>query len=320
MRLGRVAPFWMILTFLACDDAGGAAPTPVAEAITRVDTTTVARTPPKEEPPAPPPVKKSPYRYVDLQVRSSLEASFVNATDTETGQKLAQVTKRVLVWWINVRRELLKNDRLEVVYELPGGDEEPIVHAVWFHSQKLQALKVAVRHQLEGERFPRYYDADGVEVERHLINSPIADYEQVTSLLGDGRGHRGVDFKTPIGTMVRSPFNGRVLRRNWARRRNGNCLEIVDSKTGLHAYFLHLSSIAKRVRPGRRIRKGQLLARSGNTGRSSAPHLHYQLERRGRAVDPFRVHRTKRKRLTPEQTAEVKAALERFSGLRTGSS
>jgi murein DD-endopeptidase MepM/ murein hydrolase activator NlpD len=271
---------------------------------------------------APPPAPPARFRYADLTIERSLEVAFVGRTNVELGQKLAQVTKRVLVWWVDVHRELHKGDRIEVVYELQDDPNlEPIVHAIWFRSRQHGRLLTAVRHQLEGEKFARWYDETGAEIERRLVNGPIAEYEQITSLIGDGRGHRGMDFKAPIGTPITSPFDGVVRRKNWARRRNGNCLEIVDSKTGMSVYFLHLSSFAKGMHVGARVKKGQLLARSGNTGRSSAPHLHYQLERPdGRVVDPLRVHKVERRKLPQEKVAEVREALQRFGTYRTGSS
>ncbi len=309
----------VLIGFVACDGAEAVPATPAAvQAAMLPKTATVALAAVIDEPP---PRPASKYRYADLRIDSSLEAACVGAAGVETGQKLAQVAKRVLVWWVDVRRELYKGDHVELVYEVPEDRSvEPIAHAIWFHSQKLGRTVTAVRHQLEGETFPRWYGEDGIEIEQRLVNSPLVDYEQITSLIGDGRGHHGVDFKTPVGTPVVSPFNGWVKRRNWARRRNGNCLEIVDAKTGMSAFFLHLSGFAKGLRSGMRVKAGQLLARSGNTGRSSAPHLHYQLERRGRVVDPFRVQKAIRRRLPQGKVVEVREALQRFGTYRTGSS
>ena len=274
------------------------------------------QTPTPPTPPAPP---ASPYRSVRFEVVSSLERSFVEATDEEIGPKLTQVVKRALVWWVNPRRELYKGDRLEVVYE-PVEDAEPIAHAIWFTSQKLGKTKAAVRFQAEGDKFARWYEPDGRELEKQLRHSPIEEYEQITSLLGDGRRHKGIDFKAPTGTPIRAPFSGRVVRRNWARRRNGNCLEIFDPKTKTTAYFLHLDRIGRGMRPGRWVKRGQQLATSGNTGRSFAPHLHYQLERRGRAIDPFRYYPTRRARLQGAQVKALGEELAQFEALRSGSS
>lgn len=216
---------------------------------------------------------------------------------------------RILVWSMQVSRDGRKGDKLEVLYELPTaqpsevaavGDagpavKEPVVLALRYGSQKLGRLITAYRFKPEGAPFARYYTSDGVEVEEHLVESPISDYEQVTSLLRDGRRHKGVDFKTPVGTPVRSPFDGQITRRNWHFSANGNCIEIVDAKTGRHAIFLHLEAVPKEMQAGRSVRRGEVVARSGNSGHSTAPHLHYQLEAPdGRILDPFAVLATKK--------------------------
>lgn len=241
---------------------------------------------------------------LSVAIQHSLEASLSRA-DAELGPALAQVAKRVLVWWLDVRRDLRAGDELELMFERVP-DAEPVLLWVAYRSDKHGRRFEAVRHQPTGSPFARYYDRDGREVEARLQQSPIESYEQVTSLIGDGRGHKGVDFKAPVGTPIVSPFDGTVTRRNWSTRGNGRCLEIADAKTGVRAMFLHLSEIV--VRPGDRVRQGQLLARSGNTGRSTAPHLHYQLEREnGRIVDPLRFHDTHHRRLPETERAALSA-------------
>ena len=89
-----------------------------------------------------------------------------------------------------------------------------------------------------------------------------------------------------------------IQRRNWNFRGNGNCLDILDPASGRHAIFLHLEVAAQGDAAGRRVKKGEQIALSGNSGHSFAPHLHYQLEdASGRVLDPFEIHRTERRAL-----------------------
>ncbi len=99
-----------------------------------------------------------------------------------------------------------------------------------------------------------------------LENSPLDDYEQVTSLLRDGRRHKGVDFKAAVGTPVKAPFTGVVKRKNWNFSSNGNCLELEElGGKRRRALFLHLSELphepqarnALLGRPGHRRQRQQ---------------------------------------------------------------
>jgi murein DD-endopeptidase len=245
--------------------------------------------------------------------------------DRVYGEQLTQVVNRLLVWTLQISRDGRPGDKLEVLWEpAAGGVEgtagqegasahEPTVHALRFTSQKLGKTLSAYRYKAPGSAFARYYQADGTEVEERLVDSPVSDYEQITSLLRDGRRHKGVDFKCPAGSPVSAPFDGEVVRRNWHFGANGNCLELVDARSGRHAFFLHLEPIAAEMRPGRRVHKGERLATSGNTGHSTAPHLHYQLESPdGRVLDPFQIHETRRQALDSLARAGFEAERRRL--------
>jgi murein DD-endopeptidase MepM/ murein hydrolase activator NlpD len=257
-------------------------------------------------------------KYVHVTIRSTLEGALVAATGKRLGPALAQVAKRSMVWSVDPRKEIWRGDRLELVYETPM-DGEPIIHAFWYWSRKLGETVKGVLYRTDGSKFARYYHPDGREVELRLKDSPMKVYEQITSLLKDGRRHRGVDFKAPIGTPVYSPFSGKVRRKNWATRANGNSIDIQKRRSKVRAYFLHLDTIAKGIRLGTRVKKGQLIGYAGNTGRSTAPHLHYQLQRgrRGRIIDPFDFHRTWRARLPDSEVANLRALFEKYGRLRT---
>lgn len=255
-------------------------------------------------------------RRVSVEIHGSLTASLVGVLGREVGDPLALVTNRLLVWGLDPSRDLRAGDRLDVIYSLPAG-EEPMVHAIRFHSSKLGRTLQGYRYQETGARWARLYDADGLEVERRLRNGPIDDYEQITSLLRDGRRHQGVDFKAPVGTEVKIPWDGTVVRKNWNYRFNGGSLEVRDGK-GRSIIFLHLDSVESALQAGSRVRAGQVVARSGNTGRSTAPHLHYQVMAGKKVLDPFDLHETWRRSLpASERTAfdQRRAELERLLDL-----
>ncbi|WP_243338118.1 M23 family metallopeptidase, partial [Anaeromyxobacter soli] len=225
--------------------------------------------------------------------------------DRAIADQLTQVVNRLLVWDLQVARDGRKGDRLEILYTpsppaAPGlpPSAEPVVEAVRYVSQKLGKAFSVYRFQAEGARWARYYREDGSELEEHIVDAPIGEYEQVTSLLRDGRRHKGVDYKAPVGSPVFAPFEGVIQRRNWNFRGNGNCLDILDPASGRHAIFLHLEVLPKEMIAGRRVKKGEQIALSGNSGHSFAPHLHYQLEdASGRVLDPFEVHKIEHRSL-----------------------
>ncbi len=246
-------------------------------------------------------------------------AAALPAEDRALADGLAQMVNRILVWHLQVSRDGRHGDQVEVLYALPAPEQrEPVVEAVRYTSLKLGRTFEAFRYRPQGSPFARYYQTDGSEVEERLLDGPIADYEQVTSLLRDGRRHKGIDFKTPVGSPVMAPFDGVVARRNWHFTANGNCLDILDSASGRHAIFLHLESVPREMQPGTRVRRGQLIAHSGNSGHSTAPHLHYQLESAdGRILDPFEIHKTRRIALQGAAKAGFDEERARLEGLLT---
>ena len=155
---------------------------------------------------------------------------------------------------------------------------------------------------------PHYYDAQGFRYQPRLFNSPI-DYMTITSYLGDGRNHKGLDLQAPTGTPIRTPYKAVVEGRSWSRSKQGLALQLLYVDLGIRARFFHLSRIAPGIKKGRALDPGAIIALSGNTGHSTGPHLHYQLEdaRTGAILDPLRVHGFGSERLQPDEQRAFEA-------------
>lgn len=297
----------------APEPAAATAPAPVAAAPQAVEAPApVAAAAPAPVAAAAPAPASDGFASFTATINGPLESAIVAATNKDTGTALTQVVNRSLVWWLRVPQDLVKGDTLSVVYETRDG-KEPIVHAVRYASGKLGKTFEAYRYKASRDDFSRFYQPDGVELEERLVDAPLESYEQVTSLLRDGRRHKGVDFKTPVGTPVRATFDGVISRKNWNFRGNGNSLEIEESGgQGRTALYLHLSELPKTVRPGDRVKRGQVIAQSGNSGHSFAPHLHYQLMKGDSVVDPFDSHKTTRASLPLTERAAFEQAMAKL--------
>jgi murein DD-endopeptidase MepM/ murein hydrolase activator NlpD len=245
-------------------------------------------------------LEKLGWKRLDVTVNGPLETSVVAKVGPELGPRLVQVLVRSLVWWLSVPQDLRRGDRLQALYEERPG-EDPIVYVVRYQSEKMGKTFRAYRYKLPNAPFARFYTADGQELEARLQHPALDDYEQVTSLLRDGRGHKGVDFKTPMGSPVKAPFDATVVKKNWNFRGNGNSIELRES--GGHGWtvmFLHLAEPPS-LAVGAHVSRGEVVGKSGNTGHSFAPHLHYQLMAGQKILDPFAVQETFHRKLPDAQ-------------------
>ncbi|MFZ5468308.1 MAG: M23 family metallopeptidase [Myxococcota bacterium] len=291
------------------------------------------KTPEPPAPPAPPPVAVSEVaqpavppppadpliaaglKRAQVSLHGPLETALVESVGRDVGEALTQVVTRALVWWVQVPADLRKGDAVDVLFQ-PRAGEEPLVHAVRLTSQKHDKTFEAFRFQPPGAAFARFFTPSGEELEERLEDAPLDEYEQITSLLRDGRRHKGVDFKTPVGTPVKATFFGTITRKNWSFRANGNCLELSEAGGRRKAVFLHLSELPRSLRVGQRVAKGDVIAQSGNSGRSFAPHLHYQLENAsGKVMDPFQSHKSFRRSVLAAHKPLLEAEIRRLQGL-----
>ncbi len=256
---------------------------------------------------------KGPLKAFTIHIHGALESGIVDAVGKQVGTPLTQVVNRSLVWWLRVPQDLVKGDTLSAVYE-ERPNQEPLVHAVRLTSSKLGKTMEAYRFKADGSPYAHFYSPDGNELELHLVDGPLDNWDQITSLLKDGRHHQGVDFKTPQGTPVKATFDGVISRKTWAFRGNGNSLDVEESGgQHRHALFLHLSDLPKTTVVGQHVKKGEVIAQSGNTGHSFAPHLHYQLiGADGKLLDPFESHKTTREAIEPKQKPKLDAEIARL--------
>jgi murein DD-endopeptidase MepM/ murein hydrolase activator NlpD len=124
-----------------------------------------------------------------------------------------------------------------------------------------------------------------IAMEKLPLAMPVKDSFRYTSGFGRrwGRAHEGIDMAAPVGTPIHAPGDGVVT---FAGRQGayGNLIKI-EHELGVETRYGHLSRI--RVKVGQRVSQGERIGDMGNTGRSTGPHLHYEVRMKGRAVDPM---------------------------------
>jgi murein DD-endopeptidase MepM/ murein hydrolase activator NlpD len=234
-------------------------------------------------------------RLAKVTIKGAIARDFSEQLGKVDGNRLAITAGRLYVWWLDVRSDPRKGDTTAVVYEPDEFKEaEVLVHALNYRSQKMGKVFEAFLFKPTSWPHPTWFDADGQEVPVTIAPAPIRSYQQITALVGDGRKHGGMDFKAPVGTEVLAPWDATVARVNWNLRYNGNSIELTSK--GRKLRYLHLSKIGDGVKPGAKLKAGQVIGLSGNTGRSFAPHLHYEIVGgNGRTLDPLDVHEVSRR-------------------------
>lgn len=246
---------------------------------------------------------------IKANITDSLARTFQIA-DPDHADVVSAVYARLFAFDLHLRTDLKRGDSLKVAYTWDGALAH--IAAASYTSGALGKTLNAYEFQASGDKYPSYWDENGQERELRLVDGPLADYEQITSLLKDRPKHHGMDFKTPEGTPITSPKPGHVEQVNWNWTNNGNCVEVVYPD-GTTAKFLHMSRVD--VKAGDSVQKGTPLGLTGNTGHSTAPHLHYELEKNGTIVDPVDYHGTVRRSLPASDMASFNAEKARLEAM-----
>lgn len=186
-----------------------------------------------------------------------------------------------------VAKERAQQFPLEQPHDEPrGGLAEPLTLA---QAAALQGEEAARLAQRLDALLPQARRLAAREAARPM-GEPVDGDPRITSEYGlrpnpFGAGvefHNGMDFQVPIGTPVRATADGVVAS---AERRAGYGLcVVIDHAFGYSSLFGHLSKVL--VQPGQKVKRGEVIALSGNSGRSTGPHLHYSLFYGEKTVDP----------------------------------
>jgi murein DD-endopeptidase MepM/ murein hydrolase activator NlpD len=158
-----------------------------------------------------------------------------------------------------------------------------------------------------------YFNHKGESVRKALMRTPI-DGARLSSrfgrrrhpILGYMKAHRGIDFAAPRGTPIMAAGRGVVV----AAGRNGSygLYVRIRHNTTYSTAYAHMRGIARSIRRGRRVRQGQTIGYVGTTGRSTGPHLHYEILRNNRRINPLGLKLPSGKKLKGNQLRQFQVA------------
>jgi murein DD-endopeptidase MepM/ murein hydrolase activator NlpD len=252
------------------------------------------------------------------------DSLFLSADRSDVPRGITIDLIRLFSWDVDFQRDIRAGDGFEILFEevsleddtdaVRGGD---LLYAgLSLSGESLDAFRFEPE---DGE--VEYFDRTGRSLRKFLLRTPI-DGARLSSrfgmrkhpILGYSRMHKGADFAAPSGTPIYAAGSGRVV----SAGRNGgygNYIRLRHSGEYSTAYA-HLSRFAKGIGPGKRIRQGQVIGYVGTTGRSTGAHLHYEVLRNDKQINPLEVKQPPTSQLTGADLKRFNTEVARIDRLR----
>lgn len=225
---------------------------------------------------------------------------------------------RLFSWDVDFQRDIRPGDSFNVLVErahLKNGDVArwgDVLYADMTVRGKTQRYFRFESKNRKGRTRVGYFDEKGYSARKPLLKTPV-DGARLSSgygrrrhpILGYTKMHRGVDFAAPSGTPVYAAGNGTIssVGRNGGY---GRYVKIRHNGRYSTAYG-HLRRYARGMKRGKRVRQGQVIGYVGSSGRSTGPHLHYEVLVGGRQVNPLRLRLPSGRRLKGQELASFRA-------------
>ncbi|WP_415313726.1 peptidoglycan DD-metalloendopeptidase family protein [Candidatus Pelagibacter sp. Uisw_106] len=219
------------------------------------------------------------------------QSLYKTAIDLNVQPNLIIEFARIYGFQVDFQRDIRKNDNFQIMYEVFEDDDGKIFETgnIIFANLKLSG-KNNTLYYFEKKESKGHYDENGKSVEKALMKTPI-NGARLSSPFGmrkhpiDGfnKMHKGTDFAAPMGTPIMASGSGLITRARWCGG-GGNCIKIKHNST-YETIYAHMKNFARGIKEGIRVKQGQIIGYVGSTGKSTGPHLHYEVVVNGKKVN-----------------------------------
>ena len=220
-----------------------------------------------------------------------LQSLYKTAIDLDVQPNIIIEFARIYGFQVDFQRDIRKNDIFQIMYEVFEDDNGKIFETgnVIFADLKLSGTNNLL-YYFDKKGSEGHYNQNGMSVKKALMKTPI-NGARLSSAFGmrkhpiDGynKMHRGTDFAAPTGTPIMASGNGVVIRARWCGG-GGNCIKIKHNST-YQTIYAHMKSFATGIKEGIRVKQGQIIGFVGSTGKSTGPHLHYEVIKNGKKIN-----------------------------------
>ena len=228
-----------------------------------------------------------------LRVKNSVSKTLKSS---EIPTNIAKEFLHQLSYTIDFQRDVKNGDIIDILYEANFTKNEKIVG----EPALLYGLMNLTDHKLELFKYrlsngkADYFDANGKSIRKHLMRTPVQGARLSSKfgvrkhpILGYSKMHRGVDFAAKRGTPIMAAGDGRVTFAG----RNGSFGRFIEIKhlNNFKTRYAHLYKFSKGLKKGKVVKQGDIIGFVGTSGRSTGPHLHYEVKHKNRTINPIKL-------------------------------
>lgn len=240
-------------------------------------------------------------------IKSSL---FLDAEQAGVPAQIIVQMIRMFSYSVDFQREIHPGDQFEVYFDRKLDEDGVAVKEgeIAYASLTVSGKQYRLWRFEMPDGSVDYYDEKGNSMKKFLMRTPI-DGARISSgfgmrmhpVLGYSKMHAGVDFAAPKGTPIYAAGDGKIETAGWVNG-YGNFVKIRHSNNYETGYG-HMSAFARGIKPGTRVKQGTVIGYVGSTGRSTGPHLHYEIVIAGKKVNPLGVKMATGVKLDKKQLA-----------------
>ncbi len=220
-----------------------------------------------------------------------LESLYRSASSKKIPANTIIELARIYGFQVDFQRDIRKKDRFQIMYEIFVDENKKIIETgdILYANLILSGEDNSL-YYFDKEGSVGHYDKNGRSIKKALMKTPI-NGARLSSPFGmrkhpiDGfnKMHRGTDFAAPIGTPIMASGSGIIKKAGWCGG-GGNCVVIRHNST-YQTVYAHMSKFANGIKKGVRVKQGQTIGYVGSTGKSTGPHLHYEVIINGKKVN-----------------------------------